>query len=363
MYVFDTISDVRFVDGFAPRFDLTIVTAGPAMDLLTNIPAIHVRTFALPGSRFTFIFKAAKWLIRHRRRYDVVFVLGNTTAALAANLAGLVTRRPVAQIEGRTTVEYYITKRDSMNPAVFWFGFIAIKAMVWLNYRLVTVVAPCTASIAAVSRNPNIEIIPWYGIDTAAFNGDGSKEDARRALDLPLDAEIIFYRSRIAPEKDPETFIRAVSRLRAAGRNVVALYVGAEFQEFLEMASGHELDVIARNHVHPLDELPNYYRAADVLVQTSKAEGLALSTLEALACEVPVVASATGGMLETIRPQQTGILVPEGDDEAVAIAVASLLDNPLEAQRLAKGGREMVLREYSAEVTFQLWEQLAKTLS
>lgn len=358
-YVFDSLSDVRFVDGFSELFDLTVVYPRGSGGV-TNAPRGRFAQAVLAGKRVGFPFRVVKWLINHRDSYEAVLVLGDTTAALGANIAGIFTNRPVVQIEGKQTVEYFMTKKPAGLGLKFWAQLLVLRALLWINGKLATAGAGACDAIVASSPTRRKRAIPWYGIDVAAFKPDVSRSEARRALDLPEGMQILLYRSRIAPEKDPETFLRAAELLARSGRDVMVCYVGGEYQAFLEIASSFKVDVVARGHVHPLDELPLYYRAADVMVQTSKAEGLALSTLEALASEVPVVASATGGMLETIRSGETGLTAPVGDAEAVAEKIAWILDNTDEAVAMARAGRLMVIGRYSSEVAMAGWLQIVR---
>jgi hypothetical protein len=74
-----------------------------------------------------------------------------------------------------------------------------------------------------------------------------------------------------------------------------------------------------------MKELADYYRAADVLVQGSLEEGLGFSPLEALACEVPVVASAVGGLAAHLDPVAS--LTPRRDAVAMASAILQVASN------------------------------------
>ena len=123
------------------------------------------------------------------------------------------------------------------------------------------------------------------------------------------------------------------------------------FWNTLERAGvGHR--VIATDAVDPRGELPLDYAAADVCVQASRAEGLGFSVLEALACGTPVVASAVGGLVETVADGITGWTVPPGDAAALAAALRDALDHPDEARRRAAAGREMVRRRFETGAAF-----------
>jgi glycosyltransferase involved in cell wall biosynthesis len=97
-----------------------------------------------------------------------------------------------------------------------------------------------------------------------------------------------------------------------------------------------------------------------VCVQASVAEGLGFSVLEALACGTPVIASAVGGLVETIRDGITGWTVPPGDPEALAVALGDALDRPDEARRRAEAGAAMVRERFESGAAFA---QLAAILT
>jgi glycosyltransferase involved in cell wall biosynthesis len=118
--------------------------------------------------------------------------------------------------------------------------------------------------------------------------------------------------------------------------------------------------VIATDAVHPHRHLPDDYRACDLCVQASREEGLGFSPLEALACEVPVVAAGVGGLRETVIDGRTGWSYPPGGAEALAARIAEVLDDPAEARRRAAAGRTLVRERYERRLVF---DQLERVLS
>jgi glycosyltransferase involved in cell wall biosynthesis len=93
-------------------------------------------------------------------------------------------------------------------------------------------------------------------------------------------------------------------------------------------------------------------RAGDVFVQPSHFEALGLSAIEALACGVPVVATAVGGLLEFIVEGQNGLLCPPDDPPAIATALGSLLDSAGLRERLAARARASVVHEFDEQEVF-----------
>ena len=158
----------------------------------------------------------------------------------------------------------------------------------------------------------------------------------------------------MAPEKDAATLLDAVRLLATDGRDIRVLHRSGGHRRFAAEAARHGIAdrVIATDAVHPLDELPLDYAASDLCVQASRDEGLGFSALEALACGIPVVASAVGGLRETIVDGATGWTCPPGDSAAMACAIASALDDTIEASRRAEAGRRMVIEQFERSRVF-----------
>ncbi len=164
-----------------------------------------------------------------------------------------------------------------------------------------------------------------------------------------------FVRSRISHEKDPATVIRAVTEVRKRGLDAVLINLGGGWREFLNLAQSlgvRDADnwLIGRPAVHPLTEVFEYFRAADAVAMASLAEGAAFSTLEALACGTPLVATAVGGM--AVQLNGFARLVPRGDAIAMADELLWIAANPVPARDQALRGREYVVREWARDKAF-----------
>jgi D-inositol-3-phosphate glycosyltransferase len=173
-------------------------------------------------------------------------------------------------------------------------------------------------------------------------------------LGLPATGPIIFFSSRISPEKDAEAFLGAIGLLARKGQDLWVLNLSGGHGEFLASANaaGVAGRVIAADAVHPLFDLPRYYQASDLCVQASREEGLGFSPLEALACEVPVVAAAVGGLRETIVDGVTGWTYPRGDAHGLASRISEALSNPQEGLRRARNGRQMIEERFASRLAF-----------
>jgi glycosyltransferase involved in cell wall biosynthesis len=97
----------------------------------------------------------------------------------------------------------------------------------------------------------------------------------------------------------------------------------------------------------PDETLLQWYAAANVFALPSSSEAQGIAALEAMACGLPVVASAVGGLLGTIDDGQTGYLVPPGDVAALVDRLQRLLDDGACAERLGHAARAAVLERFS----------------
>lgn len=155
--------------------------------------------------------------------------------------------------------------------------------------------------------------------------------------------------ARLAEVKGQRTLIEALPGLHAT-----ALFVG----EDLEHGGAYrgELEEVARRvgvagrvvFAGRRDDVPGLLAGCDVVCLPSRAEGLPLVLLEAMAQGKPVVASAVGGVPELVVDGDSGLLVPPGDAGALAVALRRVLGDPTLGRRLGEAARERVRERFSA---------------
>lgn len=205
---------------------------------------------------------------------------------------------------------------------------------------------------ALVSRRGAIEVIPC-GTDTRNFRLI-PKQEARAELGLALSEQMVLYVGRFDPRKGIETLVKACGNLR----NKVQLVIvggsdpnkadGLERQRIeaiVEAAGLREQTRFVGQVGH--DRLPLYYGAADICVVPSHYEPFGLVAIEAMACGTPVIASAVGGLVSTVVPEITGLLVPPRDVPALGVALERMIDDPQWADRLGEQGSLWVAEHFN----------------
>jgi glycosyltransferase involved in cell wall biosynthesis len=354
-FIVESGTDTRLVEGLARRAPLTVlaraIPGGRAVSQPTDVDVV-----VGSASRIGFAVRTFRELLR--RRCGAVLVQGYGPAALAANLSARLTGTPCWMLVCSPVAEYYETRRLAGYP----FSPLTLMAINllghlngWLGQGYIVLSGHLRDVVRRYSRTAPVHIVPVYGIDLERFRPAlAGREQLRRDRGLPATGQVIFNSSRIAPEKDVLTLIDAFALLVHQGRDVYLLNRSGGFREFLAQAAkaGVAERVIATDAVDPRGELPLDYAACDVCVQASRAEGLGFSVLEALACGTPVVASAIGGLTETVRDGVTGWSVPPGDAQRLAAALRDALDRPDEARRRAAAGSEMVRQQFASTAAF-----------
>lgn len=200
-----------------------------------------------------------------------------------------------------------------------------------------------------------IEIIPC-GVDPNVFR-PMRQVDAREALGRDQCERIVLFVGRIEQIKGIDVLLRALGLLffrHPELRNDLCLLVvggaldpGDDAPETEKLTELHRLVHQHRmeanvSFVGSLEQqrLAVFYAAADVCAVPSLTESFGLVALEAMACGTPVVGTRVGGLQKLIEDQESGLLVPAGDYQALAEAIAQVLTDHRLRMHLAHGARD-----------------------
>lgn len=104
------------------------------------------------------------------------------------------------------------------------------------------------------------------------------------------------------------------------------------------------------------------YIQPSVIIAPERMEGIPVSLMEAMASELPVIATDISGIPELVQPNATGILVPPEDPQALANAIMEVQANPTKAMSCAKSGKDLVLKEFNILSSVALLSKLFDTI-
>lgn len=313
--------------------------------------------------------------ILRRERIDIahshIFV-GN----LVARMARFLTRaRTISSAAGPRHLEASLTR--------------AVERLTWRADA--AIVAGCEYT-AALYRDAGVPDDPlaciYYGppaerFNPAAVDATSFRRELGIAEDVPLVGLVAhFYPPMRGPQAPPATRgvdLKGHDHFLAAARIVAKRFPAARFvlvgngsnalgeeyrQSLIESCRADGFDAFVYFPGHRPD-IANVLASFDVAVQCSLTETLG-GTIEALLMERPTVATRVGGMPESVRHEETGLLVPPADPAALAAAIERLLSNREEAERFGKAGRALMIDRFTLARTgadlAALYERVARAL-
>lgn len=197
----------------------------------------------------------------------------------------------------------------------------------------------------------NASIIP-YGIDVDLFRPRTGAANGH--------APLVLFVGRLEARKGVGDLIAALptiaqrmpeARFAFVGADTMTAPGGGSWREYMRARVGSaRLDERVRfEGVVRRDELPRWYRSADVVVAPSPFENLAVVFLEAAACGRPVVGCSTGAFPELVTDGVHGRAVPANDPPRLADAVVGLLEDPSAAELMGTRARERILERFSLQ--------------
>ncbi|WP_414623419.1 glycosyltransferase family 4 protein [Calothrix sp. CCY 0018] len=177
----------------------------------------------------------------------------------------------------------------------------------------------------------------------------------RNELNIPKDIPVVIHIGRLCKSKGQHLLLKAAANLHQLGQEAVYLIVGKDLEQdgaYLNYLKDMACELEIEKSVHFLGhraDIPQLLVSSDLLVLPSYTEGLPLVILEAMAAGLPAVATPVGGIPEIVIHQETGLLVPVEDVEALGDAMLKLLQNPLLMQEMGSKGLNMINKDFSLE--------------
>jgi phosphatidylinositol alpha-1,6-mannosyltransferase len=219
---------------------------------------------------------------------------------------------------------------------------------------------PAAEAERAAGQELPTTIVP-PGVDPERFRplDDEQKAKARARLGLPEGGRLVVSLSRLVPRKGMDVLIRAAVLLHETRPDlVVAIGGGGRDRDRLDQLIAKTAAPVRMLGRVPDADLPDLYGCADVYAMLCRnrwagleQEGFGIVFVEAAACAVPQVAGDSGGAAEAVDDGRTGVVVHRpGDPQAVADALARLLDDPGRRVAMGRAARDRAVAELSYDV-------------
>lgn len=282
------------------------------------------------------------------------------------------THTPIASLIGR------FAARCSKVPLVLYtaHGFYFHDRMTRLHRKLFTglerVGGRCTDYIFTVSAEDyasavSLHIVPenrveytGNGVNLDRFNPKrfaGMRDVFRARLGIPPQRPVVCIVGRLVREKGYLDLVQAVERVAGSIPDVLVLAVGGALESDHDDASREIMQEVGKRSLEDhfmflsfRSDVEELLYASDVFALPSYREGLPVSVLEAMAMELPVVATNIRGSREAVRHGVSGLIVEAGDVGALAGALVSLLGDGAKRMEMGKRGRAIACEYFDEKV-------------
>ncbi len=248
--------------------------------------------------------------------------------------------RSIALDHADTAVKRWTTRR--------WFGFLRMQVRVVKQLPAVLTVSHNSKADIHAQMGVALErltVVP-VGVDHEVFKpyGDVVKKKGR----------LMVTSSSDVPMKGLVPLLEAIAKLRVE-REIDLIVIGQPRPKGRVASALERLglsDIVTTISGVSDEELARLYGEAEVAIVPSLYEGFSLPAIEAMSCEVPVVATTGGALPEVVGTSgETGLLVEPNNPEALVEAIGRLLDDPTLRERLGRAGRRRVMERFTWQVT------------
>lgn len=293
-----------------------------------------------------------------KKNYDIIHSVGNIAIEIGGLTNKLCRKKHLITTQGGGDLLEYVGRKSILDKPRMSLIKYGLK-----RASLVHAVSSYMKKIATRLGAKDVVVIP-NGVDTSKFR-PMDRQKLRQKYGYSPKESIIISTSRLTPKNGMDDLIRAVARVCQEFPNIRLVIVGEGVQrpELERLIRELKLEsMVELPGSVPNEQIPEYLNLADLFVRPALDEGFGISFIEAMACHVPVIGSAVGGILEVIEDGRNGLMVTPGDiDDITQKIITLLLDKEL-GQKLADGGYKTVQQKFTWQAVLKqidcLYERL-----
>jgi glycosyltransferase involved in cell wall biosynthesis len=344
---------VEVIPRLAKKYDITVL-APDFKGIAKELPAKVIR-FPLLGFAFgdiNFSKPGFKQIKEEVAKADIVWVQTiGPIGVPAIHYARKLGKRVIAYIH---SVEWELASNAVKRfKSVVCFVTKLYARHFYNKCDLLMVPAHEIGRLFSLNKINTLKKVIHLGVNINMFAPPVDKTQAKREAGLDPENIIIGYCGRIGREKDLKTLYRAFASLQKEHNDLMLLLVGdgvKELVEFFKSKPGVRVTGSV-NNVIP------YYQAMDIFVLPSLTETTSLSTMEAMACGLPVVTTRVGYIKEYVKNGYNGLFFPERNNYVLKRNIEQLLLKPVNRRMLGNNARKTIVHTYSWDRTIKEIEE------
>lgn len=291
-----------------------------------------------------FKYKKIKSILR---KSDVVFTQTTAPIGFCAIMAAKSLGKPSVAFIHNIESELFLKALPHSSLKKLFYPLVKMLFRFLYNKcDLLLVPSDGTADTLSWQRIKTEKKIIHLGVDTKKFIAN-KKEEAKKLIGVDSSDIIIGYHGRLGREKDLKTLLRAFNRLRVEDKNVKLMIIGEGIKKIEELFKNKPNIIFTGTQ----DNIVPYVQAMDIYVLPSLTETTSLTTLEAMACQVPVIVTKVGYLGDYIKNKENGLFFEKQNAYDLKKKIEFLIKNPAERIRLGKNGRKTVEEDFDWNVT------------
>jgi polysaccharide pyruvyl transferase CsaB len=319
-----------------------------------------------------YVLKHTRFDVRLLRELKAYFELENPaiihTHGVKANFFARIAARHLRHIPKVTTIHSML--RHDYEPFAYKFVRLMEGLTRPFNDYYIAVSNAILQSLVRDHVNPEQIAVVYHGMDTNKFRPqiEGEANDRanlRAEWDIPTGAYVIGMVGRLVPIKGLAEALQAFKLIswEVPHAHFVLVGEGPQLHELQQLANRYGIG--DRTHfVGFRSDVESCLRAFDCFVSASYSEGLGLNIIEAMATALPVVVTGVGGVLDFVKHEQNGLIVPANDPHTMAESLIRLIRDPEQGYLLGASARGFVSRRFSltlmADNTLHVYNRLIK---
>lgn len=330
----------------APKFDGTVPKT-KGVDIIT-IPTYRFRIGDYAPPRFD-----TKKIDELVKQADLVWT--HTIGPIGGNALRLAKKHRVKVVSYVHSLEWELIPRSLPPTPVLRLSSTFLMREIARNlYNRADLLMVSSAEVLKILNSQGItpkKVLAPMGVSVNKFAPPTSRREARQRLGIVPDYFVIGFCGRVAREKDLPTLYKAFLKVNKKYPHTMLLIVGGGLKS-LNRKFSHKM----ARFVGSTDNVLPYLQAMDVYVLPSLTETSSLSTMEAMACGLPVVVTPVGSIKVYVKEGYNGFFFSKGDSETLAKRIIELLVDPQLRKEMGKYARDTIAKHYR-------WDKTAATIT
>ncbi|MBI9034843.1 MAG: glycosyltransferase family 4 protein [Bacteroidales bacterium] len=313
---------------------------------------IHRPNFHLAYDIYGGIIETYKYLVRHRKNYDILHCHMAYGHAVVAIVAGKILRKP-SIIKIACAGEF----GEFANLSTFK-GFNAALHVLHHADAMIAISSEVEAELLSNGFSPKRIVKIPNGVDTNYFKPANERIENNKVQFLLV--------GRRQPQKGVDILIRAAKILKndGFGEQFEIQLCGADHEEYDYQSMANKLGVTQQLSFLPFqNDMRKFYHSVDCFLLPSRGEGLSNALLEAMSSGLPAIATRISGNPDVITHEKDGLLIPTESPQDLAEAMKRIILEPELRKQLGENANKRILEAYSIDYISEQYSELYRRLT